>query len=91
MKITYNNVYKIKLELLLKHNKINCLYCNKFIKDRSDLTIDHVLPKSLGGDDGVNNLALVCKQCNFDKRSLLLTDYLNKFNVQITPKIGKFL
>lgn len=91
MKLNNLNVYKIKLDLLLIHNKINCLYCNKFITARNDLTLDHVLPKSLGGEDCVNNLALVCKQCNYDKRSMLLTDYLNEFNIQITPKIGKFL
>ena len=27
-------------------------------------TIDHVLPRSLGGSDGIDNLALACRNCN---------------------------
>jgi 5-methylcytosine-specific restriction endonuclease McrA len=34
-----------------------CLSANRF-------TIDHVIPKSLGGSDEINNLALACRRCN---------------------------
>lgn len=27
-------------------------------------TIEHIIPKSLGGSDGIDNLALACRRCN---------------------------
>ncbi len=45
-----------------------CEYC----KSSSQITgiplvIDHVLPRSLGGDDGSRNLAAACYRCNLIK------------------------
>ncbi len=34
-----------------------CLGANRF-------TVDHVTPRSLGGSDDINNLALACRRCN---------------------------
>lgn len=31
---------------------------------RSSPTLDHILPRSLGGDDSPDNLRLACRQCN---------------------------
>lgn len=28
------------------------------------LTVDHIIPKSLGGSDDLDNLALACRRCN---------------------------
>ena len=43
-----------------------CQYCFKHFK-YNDLTLDHVLPKSLGGDTSWENIVTSCKKCNYDK------------------------
>jgi 5-methylcytosine-specific restriction endonuclease McrA len=40
-----------------------CLYCGS----KSDLTLDHVLPKAMGGKDTWENLATACQTCNTRK------------------------
>jgi HNH endonuclease len=42
-----------------------CEYCHSPERSSSDIfTIDHLLPKSLGGSDEPDNLALACRRCN---------------------------
>jgi hypothetical protein len=43
-----------------------CGYCGNMFK-RSDLTRDHVQPKSKGGDNSWTNLVTACKGCNHKK------------------------
>lgn len=40
-----------------------CVYCGS----REFPTLDHVIPRSRGGGDGVENLALACRSCNSSK------------------------
>lgn len=42
-----------------------CEYCHSPERSSSDVfTIDHIVPRSLGGSDDPNNLALACRRCN---------------------------
>jgi 5-methylcytosine-specific restriction endonuclease McrA len=45
-----------------------CQYCQDTF-DYEDLTIDHVVPRSLGGKTSWDNCATSCKSCNFRKGS----------------------
>lgn len=45
-----------------------CVYCTKKLPVRL-WTIDHIKPKSAGGDDSLDNLVLACTECNSDKGS----------------------
>lgn len=58
--------FKIALE-----NDFKCFYCGEKmdIEYESELsfTIDHIIPKSKGGEDTANNLEFVCRNCNFLK------------------------
>jgi HNH endonuclease len=47
----------------------HCFYCRTHLP--SDNPIDHVLPWSLVGIDGLANLVLACAKCNGDKRHAL--------------------
>lgn len=40
-----------------------CQYCGK----KSDLTIDHVIPRSKGGQDAWENVVVACLRCNVTK------------------------
>ena len=52
--------YEVKEYLLHKHEH-KCAYCGK--KDMP-LQVDHIYPKSHGGSNRVDNLAIACKPCN---------------------------
>ncbi|NJM99062.1 MAG: HNH endonuclease [Phormidesmis sp. RL_2_1] len=42
-----------------------CEYCHSSARlSASRFTIDHITPKSLGGSDELENLALACRRCN---------------------------
>ncbi len=45
---------------ILKRDGMKCQYCGS----TRDLTIDHVIPKSRGGDDSWENLVTACNRCN---------------------------
>ena len=49
-----------------KRDEFTCQYCGK--KPREDeCTLDHVIPKSLGGDTSWTNCVLACYRCNSQK------------------------
>lgn len=75
-----------------------CQYCGaKHAK--TDLTIDHVIPRSRGGRDTWENLVLACVACNMRKRNLTPDEarmpllrrpsaprWLPRFGAQIPPE-----
>ncbi len=70
----------IRIPVLLKHwrnssptrravfirDNFTCAYCGKIVKD-NEATIDHVLPKSRGGEWKWENLVTCCSECNQKK------------------------
>ena len=48
------------------HPHANCAYCDNLFK-LHELTIDHVIPRSIGGTSHISNLVLACKPCNNEK------------------------
>lgn len=51
---------------LWSRDKGVCQYCHKQPR-KDEITIDHVIPKSKGGQHCWENVVLACTQCNFDK------------------------
>lgn len=47
-----------------------CVYCGAASDDGAALTIDHVRPCELGGDNDPSNLVTACLSCNSAKRDL---------------------
>ena len=47
-----------------------CAYCGRPPIDDASLTVDHVRPKSRGGEDRTTNCIPACQSCNQDKSSL---------------------
>lgn len=58
-----NKIFKTKEDLIRKYGK-SCTYCNK--KD-INLEIDHIIPRSRGGSNRLDNLTLACRKCNIHK------------------------
>jgi HNH endonuclease len=45
--------------------KYLCEYCHSLeLLSANRFTIDHIVPRSLGGSDDLDNLALACRRCN---------------------------
>ena len=57
-----------RLLKLLQHRDGGCLcvWCSKALK-RGQLTIDHLVPRRLGGSHDAANLCLACKPCNHER------------------------
>lgn len=41
-----------------------CAYCGSGVEDGVKLTLDHIVPYSLGGGNTENNLVTCCAKCN---------------------------
>jgi 5-methylcytosine-specific restriction endonuclease McrA len=52
---------------IFKRDGHQCVYCSS----REDLTLDHVVPRSRGGDSTWSNLVTACKPCNAKKGDYL--------------------
>lgn len=48
-------------------DRFDCQYCGKKIKDKIELTRDHVIPRSYGGGTSWKNCVTCCKKCNLKK------------------------
>jgi len=66
--------YEIR-EYLLETWGRQCVYCRQ--KD-IPLQIDHILPKSRGGSNRIDNLTLACSDCNLKKGNLLVEVFSKK-------------
>ena len=60
---------KLSLYELAKYHKNVCQYCMGKFKTK-ELTIDHVVPRSKGGQDTQENRVLCCRPCNQEKGNL---------------------
>lgn len=58
-----SNHARHKISKLIRRDGPNCHYCNDFLT-RVHGTLDHVVPKSLGGINSLENYVLACEECN---------------------------
>ena len=61
---------KTRFMILEKYN-FKCFYCGRSSQEVA-LQIDHVLPRSKGGTDEIENLVSACVDCNVGKADVLL-------------------
>lgn len=72
-KETFETSRKTSKRILFMRDKGQCVYCKCKLKIR-EATIDHVIPKSKGGDNSWNNLVISCFDCNNKKTNLSLKE-----------------
>jgi hypothetical protein len=71
----------IPREIMLKvvrRDDYRCQLCRKTVDDR-DIEFDHIIPHSKGGPTNVENVRLLCSECN-RKKSNSLVELLDDFN-----------
>ncbi len=51
---------------IIRRDAFQCQYCGK---TDAPLTIDHIIPRSRGGEDSWENLITACRRCNSKKGS----------------------
>jgi len=68
---------------ILKRDNFTCQYCGRNPKqDKVKLQIDHIIPKSKGGNDNPSNLITACLECNQGKKDIILENRkLHKLNL----------
>jgi 5-methylcytosine-specific restriction endonuclease McrA len=51
-------------------DRFTCLYCLKDLSDAAptDITLDHIVPKSDGGSNAETNLVTACRACNCSRQ-----------------------
>ncbi len=62
-----------------------CQYCGS----TRSLTLDHVIPRSRGGDDSWENLVTCCCACNVKKSNILLEQTGMKLRTKPRPPVNK--
>lgn len=76
VKFFYDQVPLTKYNIFKRDNH-ECVYCGS----KSNLTIDHVIPKSKGGKDTWKNLVTACEPCNNAKNDLWGDDLPDEFKI----------
>lgn len=71
----YENRQAIR-EFLYEENHGLCPVCGKHIRKTSDMTIDHIVAKSLGGENKLDNFIGMCEDCNVEKDRLTVLEFL---------------
>jgi 5-methylcytosine-specific restriction endonuclease McrA len=66
---------KGKREAVHKRDNSKCGYCGKRIS-RKHRTLDHIVPRSRGGNNNHHNLITACISCNQQKGTKTLAEYL---------------
>ena len=82
-------IKSLKKQLKDYARKVNakCCYCGRSFDEKRKISLDHVIPKSSGGNTFLNNLLICCTPCNnVKKKSLSLEEF-----IRLNPKVKLFL
>jgi 5-methylcytosine-specific restriction endonuclease McrA len=88
--LTYDRIPKKSVTLnrrnIFARDSNKCQYCGKYFST-SDLSLDHVVPRSRGGVGTWENLVCCCLKCNVKKGNKLLSEtHMRLINKPIKPK-----
>jgi len=58
-------------------DSFRCLYCGSDLRHAApaDITLDHLLPRSAGGNNEATNLVTACRSCNSSRGAKPWADY----------------
>lgn len=85
--VIYLNEY-VKSVHKVKYNRFNiylrdnytCQYCGfrSYEKQKDILTLDHVIPRAMGGESSFENIVTACSSCNIEKAHFMKMKPINK-------------
>ena len=85
-----NENIKNVVDILLKRDGAQCPVCGKKLTDKN-MCIDHIFPKGLGGSDDLDNLRLLCGECNYKYVNTAFSGQeFEKYIYEIIRKNGNF-
>tara|TARA_R110001632_G_scaffold75535_1_gene171911 strand:+ start:932 stop:1408 length:477 start_codon:yes stop_codon:yes gene_type:complete len=76
-----------KINLLMKRDGLNCFYCGKILGS-SEMTVEHILSRSCGGNNHISNLALCCKGCNVEAGHKSVVEKVKMREAKLTVNIS---
>lgn len=74
----------IRQRLIAEHGMV-CALCGKPIESEKELTVDHIIPRAMGGATIYENCQLAHKSCNLRKGN----KYIDTETVENATEIGK--
>lgn len=74
--------------LILSRDGFRCRYCGRSADDGTILHVDHLHPKSKGGENVESNLVTACRDCNLGKGKLVLRPVPTRRRVPRTPSVA---
>lgn len=66
-------------KLIYNTAKGRCVLCGRKIT-YDKMTLDHIVPLAMNGEDDVRNLQCTCESCNLFKGSVLPEDFMDRIN-----------
>jgi 5-methylcytosine-specific restriction endonuclease McrA len=70
----------------LERDQYKCVICGLGKADGVDLQIDHILPRSKGGDATIGNAQTLCAPHNFSKKNLSQIEHGKKMFIKLRDK-----
>ena len=67
-------------EILVNQFGLKCWGCNFIPPDKRYLHLDHIIPKTDGGTNHIDNRALLCQPCNTKKSNTMSLTALRREN-----------
>ena len=84
-----SNYQQTKWYKELKYGNSECIYCGEII-EIDQFTVDHVIPRSKGGQDNPENCKPCCKFCNTLKGHMDLDEFNEKYPKDKIVKLKKY-
>jgi 5-methylcytosine-specific restriction endonuclease McrA len=89
VKISHRCHIQLTKQNILKRDHKTCQYCGKTV---GSMTVDHVIPRSLGGGDTWQNLVCACSVCNTKKGDRTLKEAgMTLIKIPKKPNLRYFL
>lgn len=62
---------------VFERDNYRCQICGRGAQDGVTLEVDHIIPRAKGGSNNINNLQVLCFDCNRGKRDKVLPNLIN--------------